>query len=391
MDESNLFSDTQDNTNQLNVNLAPSFQQLKLVSTCADDFIVDNKEFQQCLKGCKWSPDGTCVLTNSEDKFLRIFNLDVDDADQCMGLYKTAQIKEGGTIYDYAWHPNVHANENLVLSTSNRSPIHLWNAKDGKLVATYRVYDHVDEVAHVNSLCFNWSGDEIYCGSLGKINIFRTDRPGREFIEIPTKSDFHKTIISTIAMNPVDKSVFAVGTYNKDIGIFGGNQLMYILRGHKSGITQISFSPDGQKLYSGARKGDSDIVCWDLRNIGQTLYSVQRSVTTNQRIYFDISSDGQYLVSGNCTGEISTWRLDDKINSEENSESVLELNSKILIHDDCVNGVSLHPTRSLLATTSGQRHVDFFNDDDDDDCDVDCNNKKSSNHFDASLKLWNII
>jgi len=73
---------------------------------------------------------------------------------------------------------------------------------------------------------------------------------------------------------------------------------MYILRGHKSGITQLQFSPDGLKLYSGSRKGDNDIVCWDLRNVGQTLYSAERTVTTNQRIGFDISSDGQYLVSG---------------------------------------------------------------------------------------------
>lgn len=73
---------------------------------------------------------------------------------------------------------------------------------------------------------------------------------------------------------------------------------MYILRGHKSGITQLQFSPDGLKLYSGSRKGDNDIVCWDLRNVGQTLYSAERTVTTNQRIYFDISSDGKYLISG---------------------------------------------------------------------------------------------
>lgn len=82
------------------------------------------------------------------------------------------------------------------------------------------------------------------------------------------------------------------------LGIYGGNQLMYILRGHKSGVTHLQFSPDGLKLYSGSRKGDNDIVCWDLRNVGEILYSVERIVTTNQRIYFDISSDGKYLVSG---------------------------------------------------------------------------------------------
>lgn len=54
------------------------------------------------------SPDGLKVLTNSEDKRLRIFNIEEsDDMDQCINLYKVSQIKEGGTIYDYVWYPNI--------------------------------------------------------------------------------------------------------------------------------------------------------------------------------------------------------------------------------------------------------------------------------------------
>ncbi|KAL4098819.1 hypothetical protein QTP88_023347 [Uroleucon formosanum] len=373
--------DTQENIMEINQPI--HFKNLQLICSCSDDFIVKDKEFQQCLKGCKWSTDGLSILTNSEDRKLRIFNIETHEIDQCKKqLRRVNEIKEGGTIYDYIWYPNTVQNSDnvkLILSTSSRSPIHLWNALDGQLEATYRVYDHVDEVAHVNSLCFNWSGEEIYCGSYGKLNIFRTDRPGREFIEIPTKADLHRSIISTIAMNPVDRSIFAVGTYSKDIGIYGGNQLMYILRGHKSGITQLQFSPDGLKLYSGSRKGDNDIVCWDLRNVGQTLYSAERTVTTNQRICFDISSDGQYLVSGNCTGEISTWKLDQNTEKSDGIERVLTLNSKIPVHNDCVNGVSLHPTLPLLATASGQRH----NENDDDE--------QILKDTDTSLKLWEII
>jgi hypothetical protein len=26
------------------------------------------------LKGCKWSPDGTCIVTNSDDSILRIYD-----------------------------------------------------------------------------------------------------------------------------------------------------------------------------------------------------------------------------------------------------------------------------------------------------------------------------
>jgi WD40 repeat protein len=70
-----------------------------------------------------------------------------------------------------------------------------------------------------------------------------------------------------------------------------------LLLGHTGGITHIEFSPDGTKLLSGGRK-DSEVICWDIRNPGAVLFSVQRNVTTNQRMYFDITPDSRYLVSG---------------------------------------------------------------------------------------------
>ena len=33
---------------------------------------------------------------------------------------------------------------------------------------------------------------------------------------------------------------------------------------------------------------DNEILCWDMRNPGRVLYRLVRSVTTNQRIYFDM-------------------------------------------------------------------------------------------------------
>lgn len=57
------------------------------------------------------------------------------------------------------------------------------------------------------------------------------------------------------------------------------------------------FSPDGLQLYSGGRK-DPEILCWDLRNPGQVLFTIKRTLETNQRIYFDLSADGTYLLTG---------------------------------------------------------------------------------------------
>jgi telomerase Cajal body protein 1 len=55
------------------------------------------------------------------------------------------------------------------------------------------------------------------------------------------------------------------------------------------------------------------------------------------------------------------------------------------LHSDCVNGVSLHPWKSLLATCSGQRHFDSGVSDDEED------GKSSENvSKEFSFKIWNL-
>jgi len=59
---------------------------------------------------------------------------------------------------------------------------------------------------------------------------------------------------------------------------------------------------------------------------------------------------------GNCTGEISTWKLDQNIEKSDGVESVLTLNSKIPVHNDCVNGVRLVITQAIYYVDSGTNH-----------------------------------
>lgn len=52
----------------------------------------------------------------------------------------------------------------VFVSTSRDHPLHLWDAFTGNLRATYRAYDHLDEVVAANSVCFNTAGDKIFAG-----------------------------------------------------------------------------------------------------------------------------------------------------------------------------------------------------------------------------------
>ena len=112
------------------------------------------------------------------------------------------------------------------------------------------------------------------------------------------------------------------------------NEAMCVIESHSGGLTHLMFSPDGNMLFSGARK-DTHVYCWDIRNPGKLLQVFERNVSTNQRIYFDLTKDGKYLCSGNNDGSINFWNGQD-FDISVQSEPAL---GRFQAHNDCVNGI----------------------------------------------------
>ncbi|XP_067828299.1 telomerase Cajal body protein 1 [Heptranchias perlo] len=314
------------------------------------------------LKGCKWAPDGSCILTNSADNTLRIFNLPTElynmEWDVLPEMSPVLRMSEGDTIYDYCWYPAMSsmAPESCFLASSSRdNPIHIWDAFYGDLRATFRPYNHLDELTAAHSLCFTPDGAQLFCGFDKMVRVFETSRPGRECEKRPTlaKKQGQAGIISCIAFSP-DHDLYACASYSKTVGLYSREEgiALTILQGHQGGVTHVAFSPDGNLLYTGGRK-DPEILCWDLRQPGKVLFSMLRSATTNQRMYFDLELYGRYVVSGNTEGTVSVWDI--TLSPAEGPDSVLDPILQFHTQQDCVNGISLHPHMTLLATTSGQR------------------------------------
>ncbi|XP_072179905.1 telomerase Cajal body protein 1-like [Diadema setosum] len=364
------------------------------------------------LKGCKWSPDGLCIVTNSDDHTLRFFNLPPElcggsrEKDEGSGppedIWSVLQISEGELIYDYAWYPqmNSYYPETCCLVSSCRDhPVHLWDAFSGSLRGTYKPINTVDELSTPHSLCFSRNGKRLFCGFNKQIRIFRTDRPGRDCEVIPTKGKGaagQSGIISCFAMAP-ELNLFAAGSYSKSVGLYSADnsKLMCLLEGHSGGVTHLQFSPDRTKLYSGGRK-DNEILCWDVRNTGHVLFSALREVSTHQRIYFDLDGEGHYLVSGNQNGTVTVWDTTQTpmTSPSVNSDPLLLPTMKFKAHQDCVNGVSLHPYLPVMATASGQRRLqrpwtDRLEDGDSDDSSSG-GEEVSKTSADNSLRLWSL-
>lgn len=108
-------------------------------------------------------------------------------------------------------------------------------------------------------------------------------------------------MISCIAFNPDRSGLYAAGSFSRTVGLYSenGDELLDLLGGHAGGITQVTFSPDGNYLYTAARR-DSEIICWDLRQTGGEVFRLPRAGDTNQRIAFDIHSSGRWLSTGDA-------------------------------------------------------------------------------------------
>ncbi|PNH07249.1 Telomerase Cajal body protein 1, partial [Tetrabaena socialis] len=254
------------------------------------------------LKGVKWSPDGACLLTASDDNW-------------CGPLSVSC--------------PNMRT----ICTCSER-----------------RGYNDADEPTAAYSLAFSPDGARLLGGYNRSIYAFDVSRPGRDYKRVVThkrkQQESIAGIVSCIAFSPAGE-VFAAGTYTGALGVYDARtyELSLLLSGNRGGLTQLMFSADGNYLYTGARQ-DEQMFCWDVRHTYEALYTMQRDTgRTNQRIQFDIEPCGKHLITGDCSGRVTVFDLQD--GSQVDSQCIAQ---------DTINGVAFHPAGlDLLATASGHR------------------------------------
>ncbi|GIL92819.1 hypothetical protein Vretimale_19220 [Volvox reticuliferus] len=349
------------------------------------------------LKGVKWSPDGACLLTASDDNWLRLYDIPQDarvasclhhpDLPPCEPESVTAEVSSaelydnvdaadnlspalrmhaGETVYDYCWYSRMSTTDPVsccLASSSRGQPIHLWDACSGTIRCSYRGYNDVDEPTAAYSLAFSPDGGKLLCGYNKSMHVFDVARPGRDYKRIVThkrkQPESIAGIVSCIAFSPMG-DVFAAGTYTGALGVYDARtyELLLILTGNRGGLTQVMFSSDGNYLYTGARQ-DDQMFCWDVRSTYEAVYTMQRDTAkTNQRIQFDIEPCGKHLITGGCDGAVTIFDLQSGTQVDHQR-----------IAADTVNGAVFHPSLDLLATASGHRRYADLGDPGDSDND----------------------
>ncbi|GMT31176.1 hypothetical protein PFISCL1PPCAC_22473, partial [Pristionchus fissidentatus] len=293
------------------------------------------------VRSVRFSNGGRNLATTSQDRHLRMFKFDEEKIETS----QTVALPLGGLIYDAVWHPR----EEWIATSSRDHPIHLWN-EEGERILSFRGINHLDELSSANTLRFSIDGSRMYAGYHKYLRIFDLTRPGRQTREIKTwtrEGGGQKALLSCIAMHPVYDGVFAVGCYGRSIGLYSdrAKAVECLFEIGPSALTQLEYSADGRRLYA-ATRNDSSIVCYDLRNPGAVLLTLDRPGLTNQSFAFDLDGSDRFLFSGSSTGELLVF--DTHMGDSQPTQRTKATESALV-------GASLHPRLPLLASCSGER------------------------------------
>ena len=290
-------------------------------------------------------------------------------------------LKHAECLYDWQWCEKREDTNDFIVTTGRYQPVHLNRVgdEDIHIAGTYKCINHLDELAHAYSVTVHEESDTIVCGLKGEIRMFDVRRPGRESVSHVTRVKHEASgqagIFSCLAVSP-SLPVLAAGNYDRTVGLYSleAGERLCVLRGQQGGLTQVTFTEDGGQLLAGGRK-DNEIICWDLRQPGRVLWTVNRVVTTNQTIAFSLR--GRLLVSANTDGSVRAWDVSGHVDPDTCLMSPV---AGWALHSDAVTGVGWHPARDILATSTGQRHCSAPSEDSEDEREDEEN----------SLTLWNM-
>jgi WD40 repeat protein/tRNA A-37 threonylcarbamoyl transferase component Bud32 len=122
-------------------------------------------------------------------------------------------------------------------------------------------------------------------------------------------------------------------------------QQTHILRGHQGWLTDVAFSPDGQRAASGSE--DKTVKVWDLAT-NKLLLSLEGHGDVVSSVAF--SPDGAYLVSASADGTAKQW---DALSGKE----VATLSG----HSGGVTGVACDPNGKWFVSAGEDRHAILWN------------------------------
>ena len=250
------------------------------------------KGHNEPISSVAFSPDSTKILTGSEDSTAILWNLEG----------KTLAIFKGhdGPIRSVTFSPT---GDSVVTGSNDKTAI-LWNL-NGDTLVTFKGHSEA-----INSVAFSRKGDRILTGS-GDQSARIWDLNGDTLRVFKKRIRFndssieegHKQPISSVAFSP-DGSKILTGSKDNTAILWNleGNVLQEYI-GHDGPISSVAFSPDGTTILTGSK--DKTARLWDLSGILQNEFKGHNEPISS----VDFSPDGTIILTGSEDGTAREWPL----------------------------------------------------------------------------------
>jgi WD40 repeat protein len=293
------------------------------------------------IKTLAFSPDGTRIVSGSDDKTLRLW-----DANTGQPIGQPLKGHES-PVNSVAFSPDgtrivsgsglSHFSTILFKSTTDNT-LRLWDAKTGQPIGQ-PLKGHLEGITIV---AFSPDGTRIVSGSWDKTLRLWDAKTGQP---VGQPLNGHQESINSVAFSPdgtriVSGSGDLIGS-DHTIRLWDartGQPIGQPLKGHESPVNSVAFSPDGTRIVSGS--DDKTLRLWDARTgqpIGQPLKGHESPVNS-----VAFSPDDTRIVSG---GEDQTLRLWDARTGQPIGQPPKG-------HESPVNSVAFSPDGSRIISGS---------------------------------------
>jgi len=273
------------------------------------------------LKSVAFSPDGTRIVSGSEDKTIRVWEARTGDA--------IAASFKGHTnwVNSVAFSPDGTS----IVSGSSDHTIRVWDAVTGDPIAP----PFQGHTGVVNSVAFSSDGTRIVSGSWDKTIRLWDARTG-DAIGAPFEG--HTNPVNSVAFSP-DGTRIASGSYDNTVRVWDartGDALTAPLKGHTNPVNSVAFSPDGTRIVSGS--WDKTIRVWDACTgdaIGTPLKGHANLVNS-----VAFSPNGTHIVSSSWDKTIRVW----------DARTGVAIASPFQGHTNWVNSVAFSPDGTRIVS-----------------------------------------
>lgn len=335
-----------------------------IVSASSDDKIIiwDVKKGKQIkvlsghtdvVNSVSYNSDGNRLISASSDKTIRVWGLDENmeatfvigthDCISCAvispnedmmvsssridGTLQVWDLESGNEIRKLKGHTRgvftvgFSPDGQYILSASMDNTIRLWDVKNGAMLQSYNCGNHLTGVAS-----FSPDGKIIAFGDGTVLKILDV-KSGKILKELCARKDnvisnlFEN--ISSIAFSPNGKYV-ATATYNdKTIRVWNleTDSVVRVFNGHRRAVTSIAFSPDGNRLVSGAC--DRTVHVWGMKEDNCEILKIDGNSDFYSVAY---SPDGKYISAGGWP-DLYVWDAETGVNVQSFNGHTSMLNS----------------------------------------------------------------